>query len=175
MSKIWATSDWHLGHKNIVKYEPSRAENFAEVIQANIFNTISPGDRVYFLGDLCFGNTKPYYDLIVSLTSICDWYFIRGNHDKSLRVGTIKNLGFVDVADNCILESKQYGKSLLSHYPISNHDPRYVDRVAMLYEKFLAEKCTSNIHGHTHSYSFPNKLFVNVSVEVCGFNVKDIT
>ena len=45
---IWLTSDWHLGHTNIVKY-CNRPENFEELIIQNWLKVVKPDDIVICL------------------------------------------------------------------------------------------------------------------------------
>jgi calcineurin-like phosphoesterase family protein len=60
MSNVWFTSDWHIGHKNILKYRDgfqSTDEHDATLIE-NYQSLISKRDIVYFLGDMVFYNRR---------------------------------------------------------------------------------------------------------------------
>ncbi len=51
------SSDWHLGHTNIIKYCQRPfigAEEMDAAIFKNFFNTVKAGDEFYYLGDLSF-------------------------------------------------------------------------------------------------------------------------
>lgn len=133
-----------------------------------MLSTIRPGDTVYFLGDLVFGQISRWRKYLEELTSRGTWHFVRGNHDKKKSDREFLDCGFATVQDFVILESK-WGRALLSHYPLRNHDERYFEIVRELGYQYLFNECVVNIHGHTHSFSFDEKQFVNVSVEARGF------
>lgn len=177
MSNSFATSDWHLGHDNLVEYEPSRGPVFEQKILRNVSEYILKQKQScigYFLGDLLFGIywAKTVQRLIEE--SGIDWHFIRGNHDRKLSDKKILGMGFKSVQDYLILETR-FGKALLSHYPIINHDPRYLSRVIELNSVFEANKCAVNIHGHTHSFSHPDPRLINVSVEATNYQPMEIS
>src|SRR6185436_10528233 len=93
MSKIWFSSDWHIGHTNIAGPKISQWKegyrNFNSVEEMNytILNSINkyvkPEDTIYFLGDFCFGghqNTPDYRRRIACQTiHVC-----KGNHDTKI-------------------------------------------------------------------------------------------
>ncbi len=88
MSKnIFFTSDYHLGHANIIKYSNrpySSVEEMNEAIIENHNRCIKKNDDVYFLGDFCFGDANRFlYRLNGNI------YFIRGSHDRSLDMAGI--------------------------------------------------------------------------------------
>lgn len=58
MSKVYFTSDWHLGHKAILKYrsEFSSVEEHNNLFVENFNKTVKKRDTVYFLGDICFAD-----------------------------------------------------------------------------------------------------------------------
>lgn len=125
MSNIWFTSDWHIGHKNILKYRPgfqSTDEHDATLIE-NYQSLISKRDIVYFLGDMVF--TLEGLEKLKSLkgTKI----LILGNHDY------LKASEYLTVFDDIVGPIKYKG-FWLSHHPIHQQE---------LYNK-------PNIHGHTH-------------------------
>lgn len=130
MSKRYIISDLHLGHNNILNFEPMRlgeplidiAEHDA-VLGVRWNTTINPKDIVYILGDVAF-KAK-------ALEEFSEWngikILVRGNHD--------------DKAEDLYRKvfSKVYGvlkvnKVWLSHAPIHPNELR---------------GCP-NIHGHVH-------------------------
>lgn len=170
MSKVWLTSDWHLGHKNIREYEPSRPRNFAEVIIENTRAVLKPGDTLFFLGDLAFIPPARIRGLVGDLFEMVPSYFVRGNHDKRLKLNHILDLGFKGVHDRCAI----VGNSILSHYPIDNKDPRYAVEV-LTTQQYMAETGADyNFHGHTHSKFSKDPRCINVCVEVNGFAPVDM-
>lgn len=93
MTKHWFTSDWHLGHTNILRYDPrpfDTIDEHDEAIISNFNSFVSANDEVYFLGDFCLSNRNAEY-YIDSLNGNLN--FIKGNHDKPRTVGLYKKYG----------------------------------------------------------------------------------
>lgn len=105
----WFTSDYHLGHKNIIKYcnRPFKTlEQMNKTIIHNHNERVKSTDIVFFLGDFCFRNTKGGKEGEGELDR-AEFYikqlngrfvFIRGNHDNSNSLktcieGVVINLG----------------------------------------------------------------------------------
>lgn len=131
---LWFTSDWHLYHKNIIKYcnRPFESlEEMAKIIITNYNSVVQPKDVVYFLGDIAFCNQETLCSIIKKLNG--KKHIIIGNHDhigeqvrpyfNSIeRLETIKGL---------------YNSYILCHYPLVSWD-----------------RCnygTIMIHGHQHN------------------------
>ncbi|MHA1679084.1 MAG: metallophosphoesterase [Promethearchaeota archaeon] len=89
MQKIYFTSDWHLFHKNIIKYS-NRPFKDVEFMNASLlkmfYSKVKEGDIVYFLGDFAF-NSRSRENGIVSIlkeiTEFVEFHFILGNHDHN--------------------------------------------------------------------------------------------
>jgi calcineurin-like phosphoesterase family protein len=87
MADTWFTSDFHLGHFNIIRYcnrpfADTREMNAAILERLNA--VVKPDDVLYFLGDFCMGGPKAvafYRDQIACKTI----HFIDGNHDRTAR------------------------------------------------------------------------------------------
>jgi len=82
---IWFTSDWHIGHKNILKYDDRPWETVEEMNEGilNIFNArVHPNDAVYYLGDFAF-NIEQGIDILNRVNG--RWTYIIGNHDKNFK------------------------------------------------------------------------------------------
>lgn len=76
------TSDWHLGHKNILKYDKrpfSSIEEHDKHIIDKYNDTVNNDDNVYFLGDIFYKCSKKYADYILNNLK-GNKFFIRGNH-----------------------------------------------------------------------------------------------
>lgn len=107
--KIWLTSDLHLGHTNIIKYNgrPYRTVDEMDSKIINNFNTlISPDDLVYCMGDFSFCNPLKYTERLNG-----KWHLIKGNHDYKQRMDG----AFVWVRDVFYLKSKDV-EVFMSHY-----------------------------------------------------------
>lgn len=135
----WISSDWHLGHKNIVlgqtdwEGEDRRSacrkfntvEEHDEVILKNINDNVNKNDFIYFLGDFSFGGSDNIYKYR-SLINCENIHFVFGNHDYHIKKNKVvktpkgyinsQNL-FLSCSD--ILE-KKIGKDNLvfCHYPM---------------------------------------------------------
>ena len=130
MSKLWLTSDLHLGHKNICKHRPEFAttEEHNQTIFENLATTVGKRDTVYFLGDVAFD--KEWLERISNL-NVKHKVLICGNHDLE-RGLTMRDM--VDAYDGVfsLLSKRNYW---FSHAPI--HPQEIRGRIA-------------NIHGHLH-------------------------
>jgi len=116
--KHFFTSDWHLGHETILrgfrKVFASTDEMNNKII-SNLFDTLRPGDQLYFLGDLYWKYPKSELDkLFTSLKRHrIGFHFITGNHDpKSLTYSAIVWQGTL----KDIIINKQ--PITLCHYPM---------------------------------------------------------
>lgn len=158
MRNIWFTSDWHLGHKNILTFrnddtgqlirpEFSSVEEMNECLFDNYNETVKPGDKVYFLGDVHFDKKVG-----IKLKNLPGQKrLILGNHD--------------DLGDGVLLEvfkPKKIGlwrifkdhNVILSHVPLHNSSFRKVEY---------------NVHGHIHEKESPSDFHINVCVEKTGY------
>ena len=80
---IWFTADFHLSHKNIIKYSNRPFKNVEEMdnsIMRNLKELIKSEDVLYFLGDLTFKKEKAleFFDVLEGI----EIHYIIGNHDS---------------------------------------------------------------------------------------------
>lgn len=143
MSKVFITSDLHLGHDRSFIYEPrgfKSIEEHDEEIIKRWNSVIDAGTEVYCLGDLMLGNNDHGLECIKKLNG--NIHIIRGNHDTDTRMklyGTCPNI--VEIVEGKFLKYKKY-HFYLSHYPClcGNFDE----------DKPLRERIVS-LCGHQHS------------------------
>ena len=86
---IWFTADYHLSHKNIIRYCDRPFKDVKEMnshIIHNLEKNVKDGDILYYLGDLTF-KTEVALDFFEKFKDI-EINFIIGNHD-SLKVTEI--------------------------------------------------------------------------------------
>lgn len=82
------SSDWHLGHTNILRYDKRPFKTIEEMdheIIGNAVGDLEKGDNLYFLGDFALTkskNTMEGYMKALAYTE-ANLFFIKGNHDKS--------------------------------------------------------------------------------------------
>lgn len=139
LQKIWFTSDLHLFHKNILKFNPNTrsGENEFEMSSTlihNYNNVVGENDIVFMLGDISFGKLEN----TLYATSLLNGkkHLVLGNHDKII-------LNNMDKFNNVFESIQQYKhiyvndqKIVLMHYPIESWDGQH-------YGSF-------HLHGHCH-------------------------
>ena len=87
MPDIWFTSDFHLGHKNIIRYCNRPFQTVAQMDDAvleGLNKRVKVGDILYFLGDFCIGPraTALHFRQRIRCKKI---FAVPGNHDKQTR------------------------------------------------------------------------------------------
>lgn len=149
--KLWAVSDIHFMHDNIVKYckrpwEPGQHE--VEFIK--IFNEmVSPEDIVINLGDVSYG----MYNYKYPLDTLKHYYsqlngthiLVKGNHDEETDEFYTQELGFLSVHDYIIT-----GTNFFCHYPVPTENKYVLKEQRRLNQIFLDSGCTRLYHGHIH-------------------------
>lgn len=121
---IYLTSDLHLNHENIIKYEMttrpfSTVEKMNETIVRNWNSVVSNEDTVYVLGDFFMGDNQKIEPILNSL-NYKEIILIRGNHDTDNRIAIYESLG-IKVVDFKQLEYKGV-LFCMSHYPLWNEE-----------------------------------------------------
>lgn len=91
---VYFSSDWHLGHTNIIKYD-KRPFKDVEHMNSSIINNynsiVTPNDEFYFLGDFCMGDRKKIDSYMEQLNG--KKFFIKGNHDNGNTIKAYKKYG----------------------------------------------------------------------------------
>ena len=158
---IYYTSDLHLGHKNIIKYEKRPFKDIFEMTDILIENwnsVVKPTDTVYHLGDFAFKNSYMTPERIIYILSTKlngDIHLIIGNHDYDW-INRVDSSVFVN-------EPKYYeriqdnGRNvILCHYPIEDWDGKYHGAY--------------HVHGHIHSQDIVTHLQNRFN---CGCDVRN--
>lgn len=125
MSKVWFTSDTHLGHANVIKYSNrpwATVEEMNEALIERWNSCIAKDDAVYHLGDLTLTTRTELVD---------EWLgrlngqirLVRGNHDNWInRINKLKNAGRIkwikDYAERTFQVGQEKHKFILMHFPI---------------------------------------------------------
>ncbi len=152
----WFTADFHLGHRNILKYcnRPfATVEEMNAVIIMRWQQRVSPEDEVYVLGDLAFLPPWRVNDILADLPGVK--FFVRGNHDRQ----TQKWRGFQWVEDYHEMEINGY-KLVLCHYPIE--------------EWRLQGRGSFHFHGHSHG-TRPHRGYRRQDVGVDCWNFEPVS
>ena len=139
---IWATSDHHFGHKNILHLcnRPfSTIEEMDEALIANWNNTVSKTDTIYILGDFAWRNGQSYVKRLNG-----NKIFLLGDHDKQI------------TGDRLLIVKLQDVWFTLCHWPLYSWNKQYYGSI--------------HLHGHIHNNPIePKQNRINVGVDVCDF------
>ena len=142
MSKIWITSDLHLGHQKNFLWSPRGFQSIKEhdeTIIENWEDLVGWTDDVYILGDLMLNDNENGIKIIKNLPG--NLHIILGNHDTDARIELYRSCWNVkEVTYAKPLKYNGY-HFFLTHYPTltSNLDD----------DKSL-KKRTINLCGHSH-------------------------
>ena len=158
-------SDTHFFHENIIRIcgRPySAVEEMNDDMIKRWNSKVGPNDEVYFLGDFAFRypNMNAVYNILDQLNG--KKYFIKGNHDKTLK--DIKFRSYFEwVKDYAEIDDS--GRFVvLMHYPLEDWNGRY--------------RNSYHLFGHIHNNyqdvraNVPRRF--NVGVEVNGYEPKTL-
>jgi calcineurin-like phosphoesterase family protein len=169
------TSDWHIEHKNVLKFCPSRFhfQDVEEMAHRFIqkYNKISDEEQVgVFCGDMSLGN-KDVAREVISQLKCKTKILVRGNHDPG--INACYDLGFDLVVESfTIFVNNQ--KLTFSHYPLlgivredtSNFKNAHLKEdwhnSTKLGYRALKDEGQFHCHGHIHS---PNN---GISTRILG-------
>lgn len=144
------TSDWHLGHKHILRYEPrpfSSLDDMQSALIAHWQERVQKKDTVYVLGDFSVTNTQKRPEIEAILASLPGRkILILGNHDDP------KIQGWTE--QHQLLQVRVDGRRLiLCHYPL---------------ESWGDMRNILHLHGHTHGSGGRHPGRIDVGVDVWG-------
>lgn len=158
---IFFTSDWHIGHANVIKYSerPFKDTSHMSRVLVNNFNSTVPEDGLtYFLGDMGLGSSDELRKVIAELNGtkvLC-----LGNHDK--QHNAMYNTGF-DVVLNGATLYITGERVTMSHCPLAGiirEDTTHM-KGAMPYSCWhgdhknhaytMTNEGQFHLHGHIHS------------------------
>ncbi|TFG17201.1 MAG: hypothetical protein EU531_03985 [Promethearchaeota archaeon] len=142
----WFTADFHLSHKNIIKYcnRPFKdVEQMDTVILTNLENSLESGDILYYLGDLTFKEeiAKEFFERFNDLKI----YYIIGNHDnpKVLKIAkqncvSISNLMDIEIEGLfitlCHYAMRVWNKSHFNAWQLYGHSHGTLDPIGKQYD-----------------------------------------
>ncbi len=151
MSRIWVTSDLHIGHNREFIYKTRGFNNIEEHDKKLVINwneLVDPADVVYILGDVMLKHnlqdTDFFYGLSILEQLNGKLIIIRGNHDSIGKIEKYKTCQNVVQAGAAALyldypETGRY-HFYLTHYPtLVSHKNLKPVKSALI-----------NIYGHTH-------------------------
>lgn len=140
------SSDWHLGHANIIKYDNRPFKTVDEMDAAiikNICSTLKAGDALYFLGDFAFVRDANRLEELMKTFAwtAANLYFIKGNHDGRDTIRLYEKYGTylgeqkkIKILDEDAQDGKQ--EIVLNHYRMDVWDKSHHG--------------SWHLHGHSH-------------------------
>jgi len=152
---IWFTSDWHLGHKNIIDHCNRPFKTTGEMddfILTRYVETVKgTNDIVYHLGDLVWreNTIDDYFLQLYTRKMKGRIILIPGNHDEKLKA---KLRPHVEITERLFHLKLNHRWFILCHYPLE------------LWYKHLYGAL--HFHGHTHGISSYRKNRVDVGFDV---------
>ena len=158
---IWTISDTHFSHYNMVhkfKTRPfSTVEEMDEALMDNWNSVVKPGDKVYHLGDVTFGNKENYIKNIHK----------RLNGKKRLIVGNHDDVKFLAPYFEKVMLWRMFPDwgLLMTHVPVHR---------STLGEDRFDGKGMINLHGHIHQNPSPEGPYKCVCVEQPHMNYTPI-
>ena len=136
-SKIFFTSDLHIGHFNIIKFT-GRPYSDVKDMNLSIINNwnevVSSEDEVFLIGDISWSESSHEFNRLMNKLNGIK-HIISGNHDSKKALRNLPDRCFLhDDIVNLWIGNRQF---VLSHYP--------------LYTWAGIERGAINLHGHIHS------------------------
>lgn len=149
--RLWFTSDYHLGHENIIRYSQRPFSNAKEMDEALLQyhnELVKPEDHVYNLGDVTMlrGGAVQQAAFIARMKQFHGHKrLLLGNHDH-FPISTYLTAGF----EKIYATWRGIENILLSHFPV--HPSSIGSAVA-------------NVHGHIHQNASPAPVVFKGYVE----------
>lgn len=141
---IYFSSDWHLQHKNIIKYDnrPFKdVDHMDQSIMRNCAEILTKGDTLYYLGDLCFGRTHKAEEALFGLSLLeIEMFFIKGNHDKKDIIDLYRKYGTY-LGEQAKITALHGQEVVLNHYAMRVWDKSH--------------RGVWHLYGHSH-HSLPD-------------------
>ena len=140
---IYFTSDFHLGHENVIKFQNrpfSNVEEMNKVLIINYNSLVKKEDICYILGDIAHHiPVEKTNELISKLNG--KKFLIKGNHDKNYDESLFS--GIYDLCEKSFSHKDFHRFFVLMHYPL------------LSWHK--ANSGAIHLHGHIHSDGSYNK------------------
>jgi calcineurin-like phosphoesterase family protein len=157
MANIFFASDHHFDHANILTFKrddgtPLREFESVSHMNEHIVNchnsVVKPGDKTYFLGDVCMDRKGRGLEILARMNG--EKVLIKGNHDQCKAADYLRY--FKDIRG-----SHQFDGLIMTHIPI--------------HAESLA-RWGLNVHGHLHYNvvrmplsQIPDRRYFNVGME----------
>lgn len=167
MGTRWFTSDWHIGHSNIIRYcdRPyTDVDTMARGLIARHNAVVADGDEVWHLGDFVFGGVTRGAAILSQLNGT--HRLIVGNHCRGRE--QMMRMGFVEAVRGPRDDVIDGIRVQLSHYPFvtatsRDHDLEFADRAPI-------DNGGLVVCGHVHDLWASREREVNVGVDVRDYS-----
>jgi calcineurin-like phosphoesterase family protein len=157
----WFSSDWHLGHDNVMKFSERPFENIDDMnekIISNMLSVVNQGDELYFLGDLAWRvyALNKFFD---RWPKRVNFHWILGNHDKSWqsfknRCTSVSEMKKTHIGNNTVI---------LCHYPMLTWDKSHYN------SWMLFGHHHRNSHGTIEVEKLTTGKMLNINLEFNNF------
>ena len=154
-SSMFLTSDIHLFHAAILKFEPearpfTSVDEMNEAIVVRWNNIIGPKDVVYIAGDVSFGKLGQTIEILNQLNG--RKYLAVGNHDRHYVSNAEFCKCFVDMNERYEIK---YNKKLytISHYPQLSWNKSHIEGASYM------------LFGHEHSRFLGYHNMLNIGMD----------
>lgn len=139
-TNVFFTSDFHVGHSNVIKFDNRPFKNvneMAETLIENWNNVVSDDSIVYYLGDLSFKVKSDYTKWFVHQLK-GDIRVILGNHDRMKDLLKLDRFSDIQTAKKVVIidDDGERVHIELSHYPHLTWDRSHHGSI--------------HLHGHCH-------------------------
>lgn len=167
MKNFWVVSDTHFNHANILNFKNkdgnsvrpfSSVEEMNETMIDRWNEVVKPGDHVYHLGDVVFGENKQ------------DWMGVnwpRLSGKKRLIVGNHDNIKMLSSGGwfGKVVMWYMFENLLFTHVPV--HPSTLAEKRFLDWNR--KEKQMINVHGHIHQNMSPEGPYKCVCVEQINY------
>lgn len=166
MRKIFFTSDLHIGHANVIRFDGRPFESVDEMDAELIrrWNAkVSRSDLVYVLGDFIWTTkTKDAPSILKQLNG--QKILIKGNHDRFLHNSAAKKcLSGIKDYDGIVvtLENGRKQRCILSHYFMPFYNGHYYDTILLHGHSHVTPEADEEIRiaKELNEAGFPNRIF----------------
>lgn len=173
------SSDWHIDHKNIIKYASrpfSSIEEMNIVLIGNMFKRLKKGDEFFFLGDMSF-STIGYDKVLSKIPKGVAFHWILGNHDKyktgDNRVASMSYMKEIKIQGNpvtlCHYPMLSWNKSAHNSWMLYGHHHKGENNIKRIDNKISGKMLNVNCEFHdflplserditTYMYSCPDNI-----------------
>lgn len=149
---VFFTSDFHLFHKNILRFDKRPFDNLEEmheVILENWNNTVTPDDTVIYLGDLSFARNEEKAEVTDFLNKLNGTiHYVLGNHDRFEDIKNMKR--FASVQDYLEVNITHFTAQGDSSQKVKTAQTMFSCMHYPIYSWNKAHHGTYMIHGHCH-------------------------